>query len=261
MTLIIKQPSAGRLILKNNRLWTPANITTALWLDAADASTVTLTSGAVSQWSDKSGNALHASQSNSSLRPTYASNTVNFAAQTLSVPIAAAQTIGRSLAMVFKTTGVASSNFAGFVSLMAADNPELRYGVYFNPTVGSGNAVLTYWNGGYVINGYNGLFTAGSCVFVSELNGNTSPLGNTLYKNGTSVAFASRNIVTQAAFTQFTLGGYIGLGTQNGSLNELITYTTNNLNRQLIEGYLAHKWGLAADLPSDHPYKSAAPTI
>jgi hypothetical protein len=31
-------------------------------------------------------------------------------------------------------------------------------------------------------------------------------------------------------------------------------------DRQKLEGYLAHKWGLAANLPADHPYKSAAPT-
>ena len=30
-------------------------------------------------------------------------------------------------------------------------------------------------------------------------------------------------------------------------------------DRQKIEGYLAHKWGLAGNLPSDHPYKHAAP--
>jgi len=30
-------------------------------------------------------------------------------------------------------------------------------------------------------------------------------------------------------------------------------------DRQKVEGYLAHKWGLEANLPSDHPYKSTAP--
>ena len=29
--------------------------------------------------------------------------------------------------------------------------------------------------------------------------------------------------------------------------------------RQRIEGYLAHKWGLTANLPSDHPYKNVGP--
>lgn len=30
--------------------------------------------------------------------------------------------------------------------------------------------------------------------------------------------------------------------------------------RQKIEGYLMHKWGLASSLPSNHPFKNAAPT-
>jgi hypothetical protein len=36
------------------------------------------------------------------------------------------------------------------------------------------------------------------------------------------------------------------------------TITTNT--RQKLEGYLAHKWGLTANLPSDHPYKTVGPT-
>ena len=27
-----------------------------------------------------------------------------------------------------------------------------------------------------------------------------------------------------------------------------------------VEGYLAHKWGLTANLPSGHPYKTSMPT-
>ena len=53
----------------NETVWNPSMIQTALWLDAADASTVTTVSGAVSQWNDKSGNGRHASQSTSGARP------------------------------------------------------------------------------------------------------------------------------------------------------------------------------------------------
>ena len=35
--------------------------------------------------------------------------------------------------------------------------------------------------------------------------------------------------------------------------------TVDLTERQKIEGYLAHKWGLAANLPADHPYKTEAP--
>ena len=47
----------------------------------------------------------------------------------------------------------------------------------------------------------------------------------------------------------------------NGDLAELIVTRTapTTDERQRIEGYLAHKWGLAANLPSAHPYNVAAP--
>ena len=35
--------------------------------------------------------------------------------------------------------------------------------------------------------------------------------------------------------------------------------TLSDVNLQRITGYLAHKYGLEGNLPSDHPYKSAAP--
>ena len=47
----------GKLILaKDFRAFNPSDIETALWLDAADASTITESGGAVSQWNDKRGN-------------------------------------------------------------------------------------------------------------------------------------------------------------------------------------------------------------
>ena len=59
--------------------WTPANLGTSLklWLDADDASTITLNSNTVSQWSDKSGNENHAVQSIASAQPTYGTRFVN----------------------------------------------------------------------------------------------------------------------------------------------------------------------------------------
>jgi hypothetical protein len=39
----------------------------------------------------------------------------------------------------------------------------------------------------------------------------------------------------------------------------IMVQTTDTTTRQLIEGYLAWKWGLTSSLPSDHPYKNSAP--
>jgi hypothetical protein len=54
------------------RLWTPAQLTTSLWLDAADASTITLNGSTVSQWNDKSGNSRNAVQATTTYQPLYA---------------------------------------------------------------------------------------------------------------------------------------------------------------------------------------------
>jgi hypothetical protein len=94
-------------------------------------------------------------------------------------------------------------------------------------------------------------------------------------------ASGSRDILfingTQQAVTSGTAGNITG-GTSyfrigaaegsagaywNGSLCEVlvIASSVSTANRQTIEGYLAHKWGLSSSLPSDHPYKSAPPTV
>ena len=46
-----------------------------------------------------------------------------------------------------------------------------------------------------------------------------------------------------------------------GGIGEIMGFSaTSSLHdRQKIEGYLAHKWGLVGYLPSDHPYKNDDP--
>jgi hypothetical protein len=49
----------------------------------------------------------------------------------------------------------------------------------------------------------------------------------------------------------------------SGQYGEFIIFK-NELDedeRQKVEGYLAHKWGLTANLPASHPYKSVAPLV
>ena len=68
-----------------------------LWLDGADASQVTYSTGSnISQWKDKSGNANHGSQSTAGQQPYYstASNAVVFSgAQVMTCPLSASSTI------------------------------------------------------------------------------------------------------------------------------------------------------------------------
>lgn len=52
----------------NPQLWSPIQLSPALWLDAADSSTITIATG-VSQWNDKSGNGRNVSQSTPAAQP------------------------------------------------------------------------------------------------------------------------------------------------------------------------------------------------
>lgn len=55
----------------------PLDLVPALWLDASDTSTITESSGAVSEWRDRSGNARHFSQGTAANQPTTGSVTLN----------------------------------------------------------------------------------------------------------------------------------------------------------------------------------------
>lgn len=58
--------------------WTPEEITTSLWLDAADSDTLTLDgSNNVEQWGDKSGNEYHLSQNTAGERPSIQTGFLN----------------------------------------------------------------------------------------------------------------------------------------------------------------------------------------
>jgi hypothetical protein len=58
---------------KKSSLWTPADLgySLALWLDAADAGTITLSGSNVVQWNDKSPNGYHVSNGTAATQPDY----------------------------------------------------------------------------------------------------------------------------------------------------------------------------------------------
>ena len=85
--------------------------------------------------------------------------------------------------------------------------------------------------------------------------------------NQTTASYSSTTLITNNfdRDMQFWIGEEIGGGGRGIEflLAEMIMITGSGLSdadRQRVEGYLAHKWGLTGDLAGDHPYKSSAPT-
>lgn len=86
-----------------------------------------------------------------------------------------------------------------------------------------------------------------------------------VWNNGDFANRASNSVVSTATTSNVVgIGGWYNNTTQqaqNIDIAEIVFYQSalDSTERNLIEGYLAHKWGLQANLPVGHPYKSVAP--
>ena len=85
-----------------------------------------------------------------------------------------------------------------------------------------------------------------------------------VYTNGNLRASGTIQSGTTAVTAPLFVNGQGGTSTNSypSYLAELVAFNTglSLSNRQLIEGYLAWKWGLQASLPNTHPYYAATPS-
>ena len=248
------------------KLFSPSEVSSMnLWLDAADASTITHSSNAVSQWNDKSGTSNHATQSTADNKPGTNTATLNglnvidFTGDFLVSPI----NINRSSIPDLSIFAVfASKSTTGNGSLFGSDNGGWDRLALLNFDANSGNK----W----------GVSNAGGTTpFESTRTPDTdyhilSIVLDTGVTNGSSVSLdgATSTSFTELAGSAGTNTTAIGAISPSGNfpmsayLAEMIFVSsiTSNSECKAVEGYLAHKWGLSGALASAHPYKLGAPT-
>jgi hypothetical protein len=87
-----------------------------------------------------------------------------------------------------------------------------------------------------------------------------------VWNNGDFANRASNSVVSTATTSNVVgIGGWYNNSSSQQARNidiaEIVFYQSalDSTKRNLIEGYLAHKWGLTSNLPANHPYKNAAP--
>ncbi len=240
---------------KKKQLWTPSSISTGVWYDAFDASTITKdASNYVSQWNDKSGNNLHLTQTQGAYQPQYdtANKRLFFATDYLIFP-EEPNIFGKSIFIVADT----NAGLAGDGNVISrssrgttARNVQIRLrtgntGIVGNPAL--------WGNEGY----YNDTKTGTDIVsYIADNNLSVYTNGSLL---GTTTATSSSLIVN-------TVGCWVDLGNNypfNGYIKEIVIANgiLSEENRQKMEGYLAHKWGLTANLSVSHPYKTSSPYV
>jgi hypothetical protein len=226
----------------------PLSTSPSMWLDASEADTFTEVSSAISEWRDRSGNARHVAQSNSALRPVRQANILNsrhgvYLGGSTWLANAAAYNI-RSIVMLAKwedTTGDWRSIVGGALS-----GPDANWSGNSAP----GNPMFGPFSSAEVRSG------------TGHINGtSTSPSAWTRYTTNTIHAITTH--LSQLSIMVWGGDRPVEFATRpfKGWYYEILTYNIaiSTDNRQLVEGYLAHKWGVTASLPSDHPYKTFAP--
>ncbi|MGB2327172.1 MAG: hypothetical protein ACPH3L_05250, partial [Flavobacteriaceae bacterium] len=229
------------------------SIDAALWLDASDPSSITKDSnGLVSQWNDKSGNEHHATQSTESLKPISGTATIN-GNNALKFDGTDDRLENSSL-----TTGQPFSIFA----VIKDDISSGSFRTWWSGDSGGNRSFLqnnngnnrSMWADSYL---YNGSSTTNNEIWTAEFNGSSS----VLYVDGTP---GTTGNVGNNSINGFWIGEENGSSypNWNGLIGEILIFDAilSEADRQKIEGYLAHKWGLAANLPADHPYKNVIPT-
>jgi hypothetical protein len=239
-------------------LWTPADITSATvyaWYDASELSG----SGTITNWPDKIGN-KHLQQSNNNYLPTitnYNSKTALF--------FDAGDVDGNGDTLKAVNWSNLSQPYSGHTAIKFLTDPASNADVW-----GSESPVINVrpnWSG---VAGGVGLYYAGQTalrsarLFAGELLLD-------VYFSGTS-----SSVSTNATLIEVDNAGTLALGTleisrgiggnAEGDLNAIymehliVSGTLSSDETKKLQGYLAHKWGLTANLPSDHPWKSNPPT-
>lgn len=232
--------------------WTPADISTELWLDATDAATLTLVSGKVSQWNDKKGNGRSATQTNAALRPVYSATGLG----------------GKGAVALDTSTGqlninsFGSGTYSWFCALGASSGTSLTLiggvNTFIPLAIVSTNSNILRVNGANDPSGAIQLYNGESTQSVVLRTDVYYKVSDTTVTNAIA-AYVNIPVITSTVRLGWTDAnasyGY------NGFAGEFIVVsgTPTTDNRQKIEGYLAHKWGMTANLPAGHPYKTAAP--
>jgi hypothetical protein len=259
MTLII---DSG--FLWNESVWNPSMISTALWFDAADSGTVTASSNLVSQWNDKSGNGRNLSQSGGN-RPTYNATGQN--------NLGIIEFNGTTNFLERNQTDLSSNwtcviaakntNTTGNAMYIAQGSNALGNPRWQLDRNGTSARMIRMNDAGTIQTLEQG--THAASAFIQSGTGDGSLIGVSLNGANLTTAAAVTGVFSTNRLTIGVLyaGSVIPSGTTyfNGAMFEVVYAPSmlSTLDRQKVEGYLAHKWGLTANLPGDHPYKIAAP--
>lgn len=243
-------------ILEDNLSWTLPQ--TSLWLDADDVSTVTFqdpnaATQKVSEWRDKSGNNYHVQQSTGWRQPAY-----NL------TPINGKNTMQFESARQFTSTVPDPADFRDVYIVAQWEGGD--------PFTHSTWSYKVLFSGSVSDNANQGIQTGAN----NRKLYNNNPFFDEIIMNGSSFNIADDILddlkvpfcINVRCNSYKPLDGFsisrdrsLDGREWTGRIAEIICFGSklSDDDRHGVEGYLAHKWGLTGNLPTNHPYKNSAP--
>ena len=250
--------------------WTPADLVTSAWFDAADPGTLSVNGGTVSEWRDKSGNSNHASQGTASRRPATGITTISgwnavafdpFRNQHLAAPHHGSLNLdgtgGGNLFAVFDSNGYVNrgSGLNAIVSKGTLLAAGAAYGIRLNE-----NSRMPFKAGDDLLASPEDSFVSQALIYAATRHDGTGIA--TTFIDGIERGSATAPSISSNNSSPLILGGEATTSRcADVRLGEFIIVPgpISDNDRRKIEGYLAHKWSLASRLPADHPHKTSPP--
>jgi hypothetical protein len=249
-------------------LWTPAKITTLGWFDAQDSGTIVQadTAGRVSQWTDKgTAAANHFLQATAGNQPTTGVDTISgFNALgfngTAYYMAMGSNPFGASVsnAFVFFVMNIKTRTASTLFSLTGGTTDGTRWQAHV-PYVDN----TCYFDCGGITAPNRVSYATGWADNRNVIMGfycSTTASVQQIWEDGTQKAGDATG-QTVSTTGNPSIGSNALLEYDACSIGEvvIINGTVSATDRQLIEGYLAWRWGLQGNLPGGHPFESYAP--
>ena len=246
-----------------------------LWFDAADRTSMTFSGSTVTQWNDKSGNGRNATNGGY-VAPTYSATAFNggYAGLLFNGSSSMLNTAALLPTPVLSSNGTDTTIFVVFN--YTGPPPSGGYGLYGLGSQANTYVTRTPWNAGGAAGGaiIDTASATGSSRIVAQFASVNPAQLYSIFRSGASHYFyqfgslsasnlSSSGTVGTTSQT-FSIGGGIADTTFfNSYISEIVIYNIalTAAQRQQVEGYLAWKWGLQANLPPTHPYKNTPAVI
>jgi hypothetical protein len=258
-----------KIILNNTKIegnvifnppWTPKKMSTLFWYDASDLSTIASTGNEVTQVLDKSGNNYTLTRDGTNPGPNTRTRTLNglnvfewvgnncldnnsFTYNQVATPLNIAMVIQIDTPINTQAFFLAGTNSASTGQRMSSRVSGTNQ---FQVLGGNGISDLSM-GGGLVTRNQPYLilpkFNSASSAW--RVNGSQTNTGNIGTNSFVNIQFGHNEIEGS------DLTGYIA---------EAVAFS-DNTQQEIVEGYLAWKWGMQGNLPPTHPYKNFPPKV